>query len=52
MQGFNKDFILPEKMSKWMKLNGNSVSEPVIDMLCKGIIETGVFEKSFLKKNN
>ena len=27
-----------------MKLIGNSVSVPVIDKLCKAIIETGVFE--------
>jgi DNA (cytosine-5)-methyltransferase 1 len=27
-----------------MKLLGNSVSVPVIDKLCKAIIETGVFE--------
>ena len=44
MQGFNQDFILPEKRSKWMKLICNSVSIPVIDILCKAMIETGVFE--------
>jgi DNA (cytosine-5)-methyltransferase 1 len=35
---------LPESRAKWMKLIGNSVSVPVIDKLCKAIIETGVFE--------
>ena len=44
IQGFPGDFILPDERSKWMKLIGNSVSVPVIDMLCKSIIETGVFE--------
>jgi len=46
IQGFPKDFKLPESRSKWMKLIGNSVSVPVIDKLCKAIIETGVFENS------
>jgi DNA (cytosine-5)-methyltransferase 1 len=27
-----------------MKLIGNSVAVPVIDKLCKAIVETGVFE--------
>jgi DNA (cytosine-5)-methyltransferase 1 len=44
IQGFPKDFKLPESRAKWMKLIGNSVSVPVIDKLCKAIIETGVFE--------
>ena len=44
IQGFPKDFKLPELRAKWMKLIGNSVSVPVIDKLCKAIIETGVFE--------
>jgi DNA (cytosine-5)-methyltransferase 1 len=43
IQGFPKDFKLPESRSRWMKLIGNSVSVPVIDKLCKAIIETGVF---------
>ncbi|MBD2137830.1 DNA (cytosine-5-)-methyltransferase [Anabaena sp. FACHB-1237] len=44
IQGFPEDFKLPESRVKWMKLIGNSVSVPVIDKLCKAIIETGVFE--------
>lgn len=44
IQGFPKDFKLPESRAKWMKLIGNSVSVPVIDKLCKAIVETGVFE--------
>jgi DNA (cytosine-5)-methyltransferase 1 len=44
IQGFPKDFKLPESRAKWMKLIGNSVSVPVIDNLCKAIIETGVFD--------
>jgi len=46
IQGFPKDFKLPEIRAKWMKLIGNSVSVPVIDKLCKAIIETGVFESN------
>jgi DNA (cytosine-5)-methyltransferase 1 len=44
IQGFPKDFKLPESRARWMKLIGNSVSVPVIDKLCKAIIDTGVFE--------
>lgn len=43
IQGFPQDFKLPEARSRWMKLIGNSVSVPVIDNLCKAILETGVF---------
>jgi DNA (cytosine-5)-methyltransferase 1 len=42
IQGFPRDFILPDKRSRWMKLIGNSVSVPVIDMLCKSILDTGI----------
>lgn len=45
IQGFPKDFILPESRARWMKLIGNSVSVPVIDMLIKSIISTGVFDQ-------
>ena len=45
IQGFPKDFKLPESRARWMKLIGNSVSVSVIDMLAKTIIETGVFEE-------
>ncbi len=44
IQGFPKDFILPESRARWMKLIGNSVSVPVIDMLIKSIVSTGVFD--------
>ena len=44
IQGFPKDFKLPESRARWMKLIGNSVSVSVIDMLAKTIIATGVFE--------
>ena len=49
IQGFPKDYILPENRARWMKLVGNSVSVPVIEVLIKSIIETGVFEN---KKEN
>lgn len=44
IQGFPKDYILPENRARWMKLIGNSVSVPVIEMLCKAILDTGVFD--------
>ncbi len=44
IQGFPKDYILPENRARWMKLVGNSVSVPVIEILTKSIIETGVFD--------
>ena len=44
IQGFPKTYILPENRARWMKLIGNSVSVPVIEMLGKAIIETGIFE--------
>ena len=43
IQGFPENFILPENRARWMKLLGNSVSVPVIEMLGKAILETGVF---------
>ncbi len=46
IQGFPKDYILPDSRARWMKLIGNSVSVPVIDILVKAIIETGVFDKT------
>ena len=49
IQGFPKDFILPESRARWMKLIGNSVSVPVIDVLIKSIISTGVFEPQIAK---
>lgn len=44
IQGFPPNFILPESRVRWMKLIGNSVSVPVIDVLANAIIETGVFD--------
>jgi DNA (cytosine-5)-methyltransferase 1 len=43
IQGFPKNFKLPKSRAKWMKLVGNSVSVPVIDQLCKAIMNTEVF---------
>jgi DNA (cytosine-5)-methyltransferase 1 len=43
IQGFPKDYILPDNRARWMKLLGNSVSVPVIEMLGKAILDTGVF---------
>ena len=45
IQGFPSDFQLPDSRARWMKLVGNSVSVPVIEMLCKEIVKTGVFKK-------
>ena len=44
IQGFPENFSLPESRSRWMKLIGNSVSVPVIQMLGQCIIDTGVFD--------
>lgn len=44
IQGFPRDFKLPESRSRWMKLIGNSVSVPVIDSLIKAVILTKVFD--------
>ncbi|RLD50040.1 MAG: DNA (cytosine-5-)-methyltransferase, partial [Bacteroidetes bacterium] len=44
IQGFPEDFILPGSRARWMKLLGNSVSVPVIEMLGKAILKTGVFD--------
>lgn len=43
IQGFPRDYYLPDNQDKWMKLLGNSVSVPVIDQLCKAMEKTGVF---------
>ena len=42
IQGFPSDFKLPEARARWMKLIGNSVSVPVIEVLTKAILETGL----------
>lgn len=46
IQGFPPDFILPEARARWMKLIGNSVSVPVIEILIRAIRATGVFEEA------
>jgi DNA (cytosine-5)-methyltransferase 1 len=46
IQGFPENYLLPENRARWMKLIGNSVSVPVIEMLGKAILETGVFESN------
>lgn len=43
IQGFPDSFILPEKRNQWMKQIGNSISVPVVSLLVKQIIKTGVF---------
>jgi DNA (cytosine-5)-methyltransferase 1 len=45
MQGFPEDFMLPESRVRWMKLLGNSVSVPVVEMLGRAIMETGVLRE-------
>lgn len=44
IQGFPADYLLPPTRVRWMKLIGNSVAVPVIKMLAKAIVNTGVFE--------
>jgi DNA (cytosine-5)-methyltransferase 1 len=44
IQGFPEDFMLPPSRARWMKLLGNSVSVPVVEMLGKAILDTGVFD--------
>lgn len=51
IQGFPEDYILPESRARWMHLIGNSVAVPVIQMLAKAIVETGVFDEAdFVEK--
>lgn len=45
IQGFPADFILPEARAKWMHLIGNSVAVPVVNMLTKAVVSTGVFDE-------
>ena len=44
IQGFPSNFNLPKPRARWMKLIGNSVSIPVIEMLINTIIQTGVID--------
>lgn len=43
IQGFPDDFFLPPTRQRWMKLIGNSVAVPIIKLLAKSIVDTGVF---------
>jgi len=44
IQGFPPDFQLPHSRSRWMRLIGNSVSVPVIEMLGQAILNTGCLD--------
>jgi DNA (cytosine-5)-methyltransferase 1 len=46
MQGFPQNFMLPTSRARWIKLLGNSVSVPVVQMLGQAIIATGVFDEN------
>ena len=52
IQGFPTDFKLPNARARWMKLIGNSVSVPVIDVLCQAIVKTGAFDNLTKNKKN
>lgn len=45
IQGFPDNYILPPTRPRWMKLIGNSVAVPVIKILAKAVVETGVFDE-------
>ena len=40
LQGFPKDFILPEKRNRWMKLVGNSVTVPLVKLIINNVMES------------
>lgn len=46
IQGFPDNFILPPTRQRWMKLIGNSVAVPVIKLLAKAVVQTGVFDNN------
>ena len=46
IQGFPHDFLLPESRARWMHLIGNSVAVPVVKMLAKHVVLTGVFDSN------
>lgn len=54
IQGFPADYLLPPTRARWMKLIGNSVAVPVIKMLAKAMVNTGVFDgqKIVVKKKS
>lgn len=43
IQGFPPGFVLPENRSRWMRLIGNSVAVPLVQMLAQSVVNTGVF---------
>lgn len=43
VQGFPRNYKLPERRADWMKLLGNSVSVPVIKAIAESIRNAGVF---------
>lgn len=45
IQGFPADFKLPDSRPRWMHLIGNSVAVPVVTMLTRSIVSTGVLMK-------
>jgi DNA (cytosine-5)-methyltransferase 1 len=47
IQGFPKDFKLPATRPRWMKLIGNSVSIPVIEVLSQAMLDTGLIQEIF-----
>lgn len=46
IQGFPRNFILPDNRARWMKLIGNSVAVTLIRQLAQQVIKTGVFDNS------
>lgn len=52
IQGFPKNFILPESRSRWMKLIGNSVAVSLISQLAERIVATGIFDENDYDKTN
>lgn len=46
IQGFPADFNLPESRARWMHLIGNSVAVPVVKMLTRAVVSTGVFNEN------
>lgn len=46
LQGFPYDFVLPERRERWMRLIGNSVAVPVVEMIVRSVVNTGVFDES------
>lgn len=49
IQGFPRDFRLPEARARWMKLIGNSVAVGLVKALAKCVVDTGVFNEDDYK---